>query len=111
MTTPLIFYLWNAGLGPLGTYSCAIPASFYDGFSGEFFPPPLQTFQITGFIYGLDEQTLYVTFANGSITGFSGVPSNTASQFNYAANPDIFYTNQILPFFAETFTCGSSPLG
>ena len=89
---------------------CAVP-TFYDGFSGQFFPSPSYTPKTTGFIYGLDEQTLYVTFANGSMTGFTSVPNALVGQFNYTLNPDAFYTSQILGTYTKSYSCGTVPLG
>lgn len=90
--------------------ACTVP-TFYDGFSGQFFATPTAIYKTSGFIYGLDETTLYVTFNNGSITGFNNVPTQTASNFNYTANPDTFYSTQILPIYHEIYACGIPPLG
>ena len=85
---------------------CPPPVTFYDGFAGQF-----TSFNTTSFIYGLDEQTLYVLFYNGSISGFFPVALSVAQNFNYAQNPDNFYTTQILPFYTKTYSCGALPLG
>ena len=95
----------------LAAAPCAPPVTFYDGFAGQFFATPTTTPKTSGFIYGLDEQTLYVTFYNGAITGFSNVPVNTAQAFNYSLTPDTFYTTQIKVYYTKTYTCGSPPLG
>ena len=91
--------------------ACPPPATFYDGYSGQFFATPFTTYATTGFIYGLDEQFLYVTFSNGAITGFFPVPQNTAMAFNYTNNPDTFYSTEILNLYPKVYSCGTPPLG
>lgn len=88
---------------------CTVP-SFYDGYSGQFFPTPDYIPETTGFIYGFDEQILYVSFYNGSMTGFSAVPQQIAENFNYSKQPDTFYQTQILGIYKETYICGNPPL-
>lgn len=82
---------------------CTVP-SFYDGFSGQFFNSP-----VTGFIYGLDEQQIYVTFTNLSITGFNNVPQSTATAFLYTSDPAAFYASQIVPIYPQFYNCGAAP--
>jgi hypothetical protein len=77
------------------------PPSFYDGFSGQFF-----NHTTSGFIYGLDETYLYVTFTDGSVSGFEKVPQSTATAFLYSKDPDNFYLTQVKPLYTENFTCG-----
>lgn len=112
--TYLLFYLWNTGSVPpppfIGPYLCQVSPSD-TGFSGQFFATPTYTPLVVGFVYELDGQILYVLFSNGSITGFTPVHEKTATAFNYTANPDIFYTTQILGIFPETYVCGVPPLG
>lgn len=95
---------------PAYASTCSAP-SFYDGYSGQFFPSPTYTSKTTGFIYGLDEQTLYVSFYNGSITEFYPVLQQTAQNFNYSKYPDAFYKSQILGIYPEVSVCGDPPFG
>lgn len=77
---------------------------FYDGFSGQFF----NTSTVTGFMWGLDEQYMYVILTNGKISGFINVPQSTAQNFNYSQQPDNFYATQILNIYRRplmTETC------
>ena len=110
LTASLLFYLWNTNAAPSNPVICAPPV-VDNCFSGQFFATPIYTPLTTGFIYDVVTLDLYVLFSNNSITGFAGVPLQVATSFNYAKNPDLFYQNDILPIFTQTFVCGTPPLG
>lgn len=73
------------------------PPSFYDGYGGQFF----NTSVTNGFIYGLDEQYLYVTLVNGNTTGFINVPQSTVQVFNAVSTPDSYYTTNIYNVYRQ----------
>lgn len=84
----LIYFLT---LSPACAHQCNVP-TFYDGYSYSF----QGTSTVSGFIYGLDEQFLYVILTNGYINGFILIPQNVPNAFQLSANPDTYYYNQIL---------------
>lgn len=83
------------GTAEAGT-RCTVPP-FYDGYSATFPNPTL----VSGFIYGLDEKFMWVTFTSGSVSGIPNVPQSLPQAFNYTQNPDQFYATRIKPVYKQ----------
>lgn len=72
-------------------HQCTVP-SFYDGYSYSF----QNTNTVSGFIFGLDEQFLYVILKNGYINGFTLIPQSVPNLFQTSPTPDAYYYSQII---------------
>lgn len=81
------------------------PTQFDDGWSGSF--PTAKV--VSGYMYGLSEQFLWVYFVNGVTSGYANVPLGVGQTIAQTRTPDTYYAQVIQHSYAQVLlsqACG-----